>query len=142
MAWRALTEADLLTVLDGQELRLYRQRATSDAGVDPVPALIENAVEEARDRIRANRDNVLAPGSTLPPGMIARALIIIRQRVLTICKVSIGEDRRKEYEAAEDYFRDVAKGTVSVPQPEDVTTEVAPTRPRPRYNAAPSRPAF
>lgn len=134
--WRAVTEADLATVLDADELVLYRERATSDAGVDPVSALIENAVQEARDRIRAYRENALAPGSTLPPGMIGRCLILIRQRVLTICKINIGEDRRKEAEAAEAYFRDVAKGLVSVPQPETVTPEAAPPRPRPRYNAA------
>jgi hypothetical protein len=133
--WRAVTETDLATVLDAEELALYRERATTDAGVDPVPALIENAVQEARDRIRAYRENALAPGSTLPPGMIARCLILIRQRVLTICKVSIGEDRRKEAESAEAYFRDVAKGLVSVPQPETTTTETAPPKARPKYQA-------
>jgi hypothetical protein len=67
--------------------------------------------------------------------MIARCLILIRQRVLTICKVSIGEDRRKEAESAEAYFRDVAKGLVSVPQPETTTTETAPPKARPKYQA-------
>lgn len=142
MSWRAITEADLLTILDGDEVSLYRERATSDAGVDPISALIENAVNEARDRIRSNRDNVLAAGSTVPAGMIARVLILIRHRLLTVCKISIGEDRRKEYEAAENFFRDVSKGSVAVPQPDDITTEAAAVKARPRYNAAPSRPSF
>ena len=96
MSWREITEADLSTVLDGEELASYRERATTDAGVDPVPALILNAAEEARDRIRAWKENRLALGATVPVGMIARCLVMIRQRVLTICKVKIGEDRQKE----------------------------------------------
>lgn len=143
MNWVTITEADLATVLDGDELRTYRQRATSPKGVDPVASLIENAVQEARDRIRANQDNkVLAAGSTVPPGMVARVLIIIRQRVLTICKVKVGEDRLKEYESAEAYFRDVAAGRVVVPTPDDAAPEVTPTRPTARYNPPPARPAF
>lgn len=138
MSWRVITEADLSTVLDSEELALYRERATTDAGVDPVPALILNAVEEARDRIRANERNRLALGATVPVGMIARCLVVIRQRVLTICKINIGEDRRKEYEAAETFFRDVAAGKVSVPLPEDAALDVTPERAKPKYQS-PSR---
>ncbi|MES2596069.1 MAG: phage protein Gp36 family protein [Verrucomicrobiota bacterium] len=135
MSWRTVLEADLRTVLDADELRAYRQKATTQSGTDPVPALIENAVQEARDRIRAHEPNELAAGSTVPEGMIARVLVIIRYRVLTICKPDVGEDRRTEYNAAEKYFRDVADGKVSVPQPEgEVSDETPPKRPKPRYN--------
>lgn len=133
-SWRILTEADLMTVIDGEELEAYRERATSAAGNDPIDELIANAVQECRDRIRANRDNRLAPGDTLPAGMVARCLVIIRHRVLTILKVSIGEDRRKEYEDVQSYLRDVAKGLVAVPQPDEVTEEIAPAKARPSYH--------
>lgn len=132
--WRELTEADLSSVIDNEELEAYRDRATTDGGVDPLPALIVNAVQECRDRIRANRDNTLAPGDTIPVGMIARCLVMIRHRVLTIIKTPIGEDRRREYEDAMAYLKDVAKGLVSIPQPEEATTEPAPPKPKPRYN--------
>lgn len=132
--WRELTEADLLTVVDNDELEAYRDRATSDAGTDPVPALLANAVHECRDRIRANRDNTLAPGATLPPGMIGRCLVIVRHRVLTIIKAKVGEDRAKEYEDAMAYLRDVAKGLVAVPQPEEASPEAPPPKARPKYH--------
>lgn len=143
MSWRIITEADLAAVLSEEELRLYRERATTADGTDPIAALITNAVHEARDRIRANPDNTLADGVTVPVGMVRRVLILIRQSVLTVCKVPVGEDRQKEAEAAEAYFRDVADGKVSVPQPETATADETPAvRPRPRYNAPPSRPAL
>jgi len=134
--WREVTEADLRTVIDNEELELYRERATSPAGNDPFDELILNAVNECRDRIRANRDNKLAAGNTLPNGMIARCLVLIRHRVLTLVKPSIGEDRRREMESTEQYLRDVAKGLVAIAQPDDVTSdETAPVKGKPLYQA-------
>lgn len=132
--WRQLTEADLQTVLDTDELTTFRERALGIAnGADPVAALIAAATEEIRGRIRANRDNTLGPAGTLPGAVVARALVVIRHRVLTICRIAIPEHRQTEYNDAEQFFRDVARGLIAIDQPDTPADESAPTKARPSY---------
>lgn len=137
--WRAITELDLEGVLDSAELEQFRNRAASVAGVDPVAGLIANVVEEARGRIRANRDNRMGPDATLPGALIGRALVIVRHRVQTAVRIPIPEHRKSEYEQAEQFFRDVAKGLIAIDQPAEESAETRPKKALPRYNAS-SRP--
>jgi len=59
--------------------------------------------------------------------------------VQTVARVPVPEHRRTEYNEAETFFRDVARGLVAVDQPENVTAESSPAKALPRYNPS-SRP--
>ena len=119
-----MTEADVLAVLTEPERIAVDESATGDQG-SPVAAVIASATAEARDRIAAHSANKLdAAPNTVPEGMVHQLVAIIRYRLLSRLPVQslITDARTQEYKDARNYLTDVAKGLVSIEQPEAVDT--------------------
>lgn len=83
MAWRTLTEDDLLTVLSGPELQGVREAALSDGQVDPVAPTLAMVVDLVRGYVGACARNTLGDGATIPQKLVAPACDIAAARILS-----------------------------------------------------------
>ncbi|MDP3850103.1 MAG: hypothetical protein Q8Q59_06355 [Luteolibacter sp.] len=95
---------------------------------------------EIRDMIGSHSPNTLsADPLKIPPGFVGRAMIIVRNRVLTgIPDYAIDEDRRKQAEMAEKWLLGVARGNIRPQQATDAVPTAAANKtpaPGPRINA-------
>ena len=127
MDWTTLTASDLEGVMTTYEQELATV-APSPGTPDRVGPVLANLVAEVRSMIATWAPNTLSADATkIPPGFKAQALIIARWRVLTAIPDYQQEDGRKgEYESANAFFLQVAKGII---RPEPATDALASTVP-------------
>lgn len=123
MSWITPSADDAKTRLTGAELAAYRTAALAAGQADPLTQVMLDAVNEARGYIAAGGYAMGAAG-TIPPQTLAPALAIICYRLATRLPIGVKEDRRKQYEDALAYFRDVAAKRTLIEQ--DTTGEMAP----------------
>jgi hypothetical protein len=116
MAWRELTEDDVLGVLSEPEKAAY-ESAAAGAGQDVLTDIIGQVVNHCRGYIADNRENQLAEGTTLPERVLRPALHLIRKDLLTRLDLEVSEDRRKDAAEAIRFFERVADGKVTIEQP-------------------------
>ncbi len=125
--WRAITEADVETVLLGPELEAIRSAAGAADGSedDKLDAIIEKVVNACRSHIEDCETNRLGPAGTLPERAIDHALVIIRTRLLSRINLELGETRAREHKEAVDFFHRVAecKVKIEMPDAEDIVQE-------------------
>lgn len=128
MSWRAITESDVLAVLTETERAAVDTLNLGDQD-SPVEAVIASVTDEARGRIAANPANQLGEDGTLPATVIHQAVAIIRYRLLSRLPVAslVTDARRAEWDEANKFFRDVAKGEVSIERPATAATETRAT---------------
>jgi hypothetical protein len=134
--WVVITDASWEGVLSAGELahipELTRTRE------------LEKMAAEIRTMITTWSPNtVSADPLKIPPGFVGRALLVVRNRLLTgIADITIDEDRRKLGDQAETWFLEVARGKI---RPEPATDAVANTTPSEKpagvevVSSAPSR---
>lgn len=111
MSWRAITEDDLFSGMNKQEISAVRTKALADGQSDPVAEVIAQVTMSIRESIRSCKDNRLHPDATyLPEAAILHAVPIIRHRLGTRFGGLIkgGEDRLEEYRRANRYLDQVA----------------------------------
>lgn len=132
MEWKTLEEDDALS---GMTLRERDDFAKTSVGVsvtDRLQPIIDDLVAEIRGYIATWAPNTLSgDASRIPPSFKAKAVSLLRWRLLiTIPGYQPNDARKLEYEKAEQFFRDVARGTIR-PEPADdaVTTEVPAEKP-------------
>jgi len=118
MSWIYIDEDAVLTRLAGTELDAYRTKALAAGQADPLPEIIDGAVQEARSRIAACAKNELGDAGTIPDGLLHHLLAIIRYRLLTRIPINIREERRTEYQDALAFFREVADCQVAIEHPD------------------------
>ena len=111
MTWITLTEDDVLTRLAGPELSAYRTAAKAAGQADPLPEIISGAVQEARGRV-AKAGYTSDDEDAVPEQVKHHVLAIIRYRLVTRLPLEVKESRRKEYEDALQFLREVAAGDV------------------------------
>jgi hypothetical protein len=131
MLWTTLTSADLEDVMTSNEQALAAV-STSVGRPNRIPGILANLIAEIRGMVATWAPNTLSADTTkIPPSFKARALVLARGRVLTgIPDYVQDDDRKKETEEAEAFFRLVAKGTIR-PEPADdaVATAVPAEKP-------------
>lgn len=130
--WTDLTTVSWDGILSAGELAQIPQE-------DRRAALVAMAAE-VRTMIASHAPNTLSADSLkIPAGFVARALLVVRNRLLTVIPdYAIDEDRRKQGEQAETWLLEVARGRIR-PQPasDAVANEAAPEKPslRPKIAA-------
>ena len=78
MSWISITEADLLVVISGPELKGLRKAALGRSQVDPVAPAIENTVLEVRGYVaNCARNQSDADDTKIPPELKNAALDLI-----------------------------------------------------------------
>lgn len=124
MAWRSITERDMLTRISSGELQSIRSRAEAEDIGDIIALSQANVSAKIRGFVAGNSSNVIdgAPG-TIPENLIdiAVALLVVdlysRSGGIVI---DINDTRIKASDAAERTLRDVASGAFAVSKPEGV----------------------
>ncbi len=119
MLWTTITGDDLDGIMTDEEKALATVSAGGTISDRAVP-VVANLIAEIRGMIATWSPNTLSADATkIPPSFKARALIIARWRLLTaIPDYEPNAARKTEYEAAESFFKDVARGQ-NRPQPAD-----------------------
>jgi hypothetical protein len=137
MAWIAIQDSDLLTVLAGPELSAYRAAALNAGQPDPVAETVTNVTNMVRGYIAAWSANVpLGAEGTLPDKLIASALDILAVKIPMRCAGKNPTESRERAQAeAMRILRDVAMGKFKIEVPASFSTEqiavVSPTIGRP-----------
>jgi len=108
--WTDITDASWEGVLHEGELALI-DTATLTREMTKMAA-------EIQTMIASHSTNTISEDPLkIPPGFVGRALILIRDRVLTgIPNYTIDDDRREQAKRAEAWFLEVARGKIR-PQP-------------------------
>lgn len=108
--WVVITDASWEGVLSEAELSKITE-------ADRARELTKMAAEIRTMITTWSPNTVSADPLKIPPGFLGRALIVVRNRLLTgIPSYTIDDDRRKQGEQAESWFLEVARGKIR-PQP-------------------------
>lgn len=122
--WTDITTASWEGVLHEGELALIDG--------DTLTRELTKMASEIQTMIASHSTNtVSADPLKIPEGFLGRALIIVRDRVLTgIPDYTIDADRKRQAEQAEKWFLEVARGKIR-PQPatDAIPNEAAPEKP-------------
>ena len=125
MAWRDITEADILQRLSGAELEALRAAALGDGQADPVASAIPMASDMVRGYISAG-GFALGAGYTLPERLILPAVdflvVDISTRAAGLLIDSDGHRAAARKDAIR-LFERVADGRYAVEAPVDADTE-------------------
>lgn len=113
MAWAAITEADLMEYLSGQELESFRRATQRPGESDPVAGIIGKVTDLVRASIMACPRYTLAADGTIPDVLQDAACSIAVVKIMARAGGAILDpsgERRKASEAARQTLRDVASG--------------------------------
>jgi len=120
MAWRAITEADILTQLSASELASIK---STSRGSDPVPPLLAAMAERVRGSVAANRSNIMGAEGTIPERLMSAAvsLLVIQLYAANAgLLVDLNETRKDAAKSAERMLERVADGKYAVELPGNV----------------------
>ena len=138
MSWRAITEADVLTQISGDELAAVRAASLQAAQADPLAPTITQVTQEVRGYVAACSQNVLdATGTTVPTELIGHAVAIIVPRLMArVAGLSIDKDKVRGDAAREAMrvLRDVAACHFAIVQPTTATSDVI-ASPAPKFSS-------
>ena len=109
MAWRKITEQDLVSALSRAEVEAFRRSADFDA--DPVEAQISDTVAFVRGAIRTGGKCRLCPDEqTLPASLARPAMNHLRYELLTRMNVVPNEARKSAWKMAQELFEELRDG--------------------------------
>ncbi|CAN5545533.1 hypothetical protein BH09VER1_BH09VER1_24590 [soil metagenome] len=133
MSWIAITEADLLTAISGDELTGYREAALADSQADPVQPTIDQVTDLVRGYVGGYRQNQLGPIGTIPQKLIAPAVDIIVARIPSRVGRTPKQGRADNRDAAIKLLERVSQGLYDIEEPV-VKSEEQPTSARPSFS--------
>jgi hypothetical protein len=142
--WITLGLVDLKSAMTPDEINRFGKSGVDANPDDRAEVILADLVNEIRGYIvAAPSRNQLSEDTTLIPGsMKAKALAIARWRVLaTIPGYQPGDTRKLEYEKADTFFMNVAKGIIRPEPPPDAVTNPTPLeKPEASASVVSSRP--
>lgn len=112
MAWRVLTEDDLVSFLSQKEVDAYRRSA--DFTSDVLAAILVSTGNFVRGHVRASGVRLCPVAASIPDSLVSPALDYAVYDVLKRFRLSIGDDRRKAREQAIALFTRVADGKLAI----------------------------
>ena len=119
MAWKRITEENLIAALSRRELEAYRR----DFEVDTVQQLIADLTGEIRGYIFSNGKARMDPDeTTVPASCVPKAVSILVVRVLSRINLQPTQIRVDNAKLAEEFFNNLAAGRGKV---EDYDTPVS-----------------
>ncbi len=125
--WITLTRENLLSALTKKEREDFGKTSTENPGDDRVGEILSDLTAEIRGYITTwSQNTVSADPTRIPPEFKAKALSIARWRLLiSIPNYAPGKARELDFEKADTFFNDVAKGRIRPsPAPDAVPNEV------------------
>ena len=114
MAWVALTVDDVLSGMTEKERNDFAKTSVAVTVPDRLAPVLTDLVQEIQGMIASRADNPVPPSATVIPAEFkARAVSMARWRVLTsIPGYQPGDSRKLDYEKADAFFMQVAKGAI------------------------------
>lgn len=132
-AWITLTRAHLLSALSKKEREDFGKTSMEEEGDDRVIEILSDLTAEIRGYIGSWAQNAtLSTDATqIPPEFKAKALSIARWRLLiSIPGYTPGESRKLDFEKADAFFNDVAKGKIRPAPADDAVPNTVPEEER------------
>lgn len=128
MTWTPLTVDDLLSALTSREREDFARTSVEVTVPDRAAPILADLVAEIRGYIVSHSPNsISADAALIPPSFKARAVALARWRLLTtIPGYAPGDARKLEYEKADTFFQDVAKGKIRPETADDAITPDVP----------------
>jgi hypothetical protein len=127
MAWRSITEKDLLTRISAGELQSIRTRAEAEDMGDIIAQSVTNVTEKIRGFVAGNSSNAIdAAPDTIPSNLIDAAVAILVVDIYSRSGgilVDINETRTKASDSAERTLREAASGSFAVSKPEGTPSQ-------------------
>ena len=117
MAWREITESDILLKLSKNELDTVRSVSTSG---DPVPGAIRMVAERIRGSIAANASNVMGAEGTIPERLMDAAASLLVVQLYSAnggMLIDLNDTRKGAAKSAERLLERVADGKYAVELP-------------------------
>ena len=126
MSWTVPTETDLAAALSQREIDQFRASPAASMDADPVRSVLDQAAGLVRASCRSNgRVKMDASADNSIPRSCLRALCAIAAfDVLKRLPVPVGEDRRRAYEDALEFLKDIASGAIT-PEGADAEDDTA-----------------
>ena len=126
MAWKTITDLDVLGKSTGGEVDAARTAALAVDQADPVPGIIDQVVREVRGYVATCSRNSLGPAGTIPDELLGAALNRIRFECATRIPggALLDEDRRTANRDALAMLRDAAACKITIEQPTIVSPEI------------------
>lgn len=126
--WTTLTIDDLLSALTSREREDFAKTSVEASVPDRAAPILTDLVAEVRGYIVSHSPNSISADPTkIPASFKARAVAMARWRLLTtIPGYSPGDARKLEYEKADAFFQDVAKGKIRPEAADDAITPDVP----------------
>ena len=125
MAWIEVTLDHLKGKLTGPEVSALQTAALAEGQQDPIPEETERVVREVRGYVAACKQNVIAPGITIPEELLDATLAILVVRINTRLpsKVLLTEERMDAKNDALRLMNMVAQCNFGLAQPEEASDE-------------------
>ena len=123
MAWVAITEADVLTVLSGPELAAYRSVALAGGQADPVAPIIGQVVDLVRGYVGGCTSNQLGEAGTIPAKLLQPALDIIAVRIPRRVRKDPTQARQDAHDQAIALLEKVSNCDFDIEEPVTPSTE-------------------
>jgi phage gp36-like protein len=120
-AWVVITSSDLDDYSVGSKVNALRTAALSGGQGDPFDRVMPDVAATCRNMIASNAGNVLsATANSVPPETKTHVCWLIIEALQTrLMGLKLTEEERRMIDRAWQYFRDVAKGDVTVSAPDD-----------------------
>jgi len=118
MSWQAFTDDLVLAEFNDSETDAYNTAKGDDSGTD-LDTILAGVVNEFRDALAA-RGHPLDAAGTLPPGVVPKAVAMVRWRfllALPIGKSLLTEERKAANEAGEKLLEGIRAGKVGIVGP-------------------------
>lgn len=126
MAWRRITEADILTRISGTELDTFRSLLLGDGQEDPLDYYIDQVTDLARGSIAGNPANTLGSTGSIPQKLIGPCVDLIVIEVMKRCGgvlVDPNDARKESARTAMQILQRVEKGLFAIEEPETAGDE-------------------
>jgi len=134
MAWKTITEADIVKQISGAELEALREVVLADGQADPVEGAISDITSEVRGYVAGNPKNDLDDDSTTVPDRLIRAAVaLIIIDIMTRAGGTMIDPegaRQKSADKATALLKSVAAGNFSIDDPESGNENSGSIRPR------------
>ena len=128
-AWIKLTREHLISALSKKEREDFGKTSVEEVGDDRVIEILSDLTAEIRGYIGSWAQNAtLSTDATqIPPEFKAKALSIARWRLLiSIPGYSPGKSRELDFEKADAFFNEVAKGRIRPAPADDAVPNTVP----------------
>lgn len=125
MAWKILTEEDVLTVLSGPELDAYRSKALATGQTDPVEPTLSQITQLVRGHVAACGRNRLGVGESVPSELVAPALDLVAVRLPQRVGITPTAGRRELSMAAIAILERVVTCELQITPPDEPDTTVS-----------------